>query len=121
MAPSANTINALQEKANTLEAQYSIDNTNYEALKYSAETLSRVNTKIIDISFLQALPKGAFIIELNQKKKDLSEISLKSTNPGLASSLIAEMAPRFKNVKLNGVEGSANDGFQISKITYKID
>lgn len=121
MAPSTNTITALQEQANTLETQYTKDKTNYDALKYGADTLTRINKKIIDISFLQALPRGAFIVELNQRKKESSEISLKSTNPGLASSLISEMSPRFKNVKLNGVEGSANDGFQISKITYKID
>jgi type IV pilus assembly protein PilN len=121
MAPSTSTINVLREKADALEAEYKKDNINYEALKYGVDSLTRINKKLIDISFLQALPRGAFIIELNQKKKDLSEISLKSTNPGLASSLILEMSSRFKNVKLNGVEGSANDGFQISKITYRID
>ena len=54
-------------------------------------------------------------------KKELSEITIKSSDPSLSSSLVGAMSTRFKNVKLNGVEGSGNDGNQISKITYKIN
>ena len=121
MAPSADTIKVIQEKGNALEQEYMANNTNYEGLKYNVETINQTNKKMIDISFLQSLPRGAYVVELNQNKKELSEITIKSSDPSLSSSLVGAMSTRFKNVKLNGVEGSGNDGNQISKITYKIN
>jgi hypothetical protein len=62
-----------------------------------------------------------YIVDITQKRKDVSEISLKSMDPAQVSMVINSMSMIFKNVKLLAVESNQEDIFQLSKITYQVE
>jgi len=106
-------INRLQTEVNTLKAGQD----NYE---HWIKDVAGTNDKILDVSYLTALPTGIYVVELDQKRKELSVLTVKSNDQSLVSNVMEVLSKNYKNVKLLGVESSPDDFYQTSKISYQV-
>ena len=89
--------------------------------KKGADLIGGGNNKVFDVSFLQTIPAGIFIVDLNQKRTGISEVNLRTIDPTLTNNVIIEMSKIYKNVKLLGVESTGeNDTFKTLKINYEM-
>jgi hypothetical protein len=85
------------------------------------ELIGGGNNKVFDVTFLQSIPAGIFIVDLNQRRTGISEVNLKTIDPTLTNNVILEMSKIYKNVKLLGVESTGeNDTFKTLKINYEM-
>ncbi len=119
--PSNAEIEVLQAKSDKIDAEVTAAKSIFNAHKNWVENVNKINTKLINVTFLEAIPSGMYIVDITQKRKDVSEISLKSMDPAQVSMVINSMSMIFKNVKLLAVESNQEDVFQLSKITYQVE
>jgi ABC-type Fe2+-enterobactin transport system substrate-binding protein len=119
--PSKAEIDALQSKSLLVEAEVTKLRTGYVSYRHWVDQINKQNEKVLNISFLQQLPNGLYVTDMTQKRKDLSEISVKAADPALVSQSINLMSNQFKNVKLLAVEANQEDLYQLSKITYRVE
>ena len=119
--PSKAEIDALQSKSLLVEAEVAKLRTGYVSYRHWVDQINKQNEKVLNISFLQQLPNGLYVTDMTQKRKDLSEISVKAADPVLVSQSINLMSKQFKNVKLLAVEANQEDLYQLSKITYRVE
>jgi hypothetical protein len=93
----------------------------FEEAKKWADLVGAGNNKVFDVSFLQTIPAGVFIVTLDQKRTGISDVNLKTIDPTLTNNVILEMSKIYKNVKLLGMEsGGENDAFKTLKINYEM-
>lgn len=119
--PSDQDILILNQKSEIADKDLASIKNKYEEAKKWADTIGGGNNKVFDLSFLQNIPNGIFILDLNQKRTGISEVNLKTNDPTLTNDVIIEMNKNYKNVKLLGVEStSENDVFKTLKINYEM-
>jgi hypothetical protein len=93
----------------------------FDASKHLLDKIGKTNQKILNLTYLQELPTGVYVVDVSQKRKLPSEISLKAIDASLVASAIGNMSRTFKNVKLMAVESNREDMYQLSKITYQVE
>jgi type IV pilus assembly protein PilN len=119
--PSDQDIAMLKAKSTLTDNDLSKIKAKYEEAKKWSDLIGGGNNKVFDVSFLQAIPAGVFIVDLNQKRTSISEVNLKTIDPTLANNVILEMGKIYKNVRLLGMESAGeNDAFKTLKINYEM-
>jgi type IV pilus assembly protein PilN len=119
--PSDEDIAALNAKSTVADSDLAKIKSKYEEAKKWADGIGAGNNKVFDVSFLQTIPAGVFIVDLNQNRMGISVVNLKTIDPTLANSVILEMSKIYKNVQLLGMEsGGENDAFKTLKINYEM-
>ena len=119
--PSDEDIASLNAKSTLADNDLAKIKNKYEEAKKWADLVGAGNNKVFDVSFLQTIPAGVFIVDLNQKRMGVSDVNLKTIDPTLTNSVILEMSKIYKNVKLLGMEsGGENDSFKTLKINYEM-
>ena len=119
--PSDEDIAALNAKSTLADSDLAKIKSKYEEAKKWADLIGAGNNKVFDVSFLQTIPAGVFIVDLNQNRMGISVVNLKTIDPTLANSVILEMSKIYKNVQLLGMEsGGENDAFKTLKINYEM-
>ena len=119
--PSDDDIAALNARSTLADNDLAKIKSKYEEAKKWAGQVGAGNNKVFDVSFLQTIPAGVFIVDLNQKRTGTSDVNLKTIDPILTNNVILEMSKIYKNVKLLGMEsGAENDAFKKLKITYEM-
>ena len=119
--PSDQDIAILNEKSTIADNELAKIKSKYDEAKKYLDLIGGGNNKVLDVSFLQSIPTGVFIVDLNQNRAGTSEVNLKTIDPTLTNIVIIEMSKIYKNVKLLGVEsGNENDAFKTLKITYEM-
>ncbi len=119
--PSDEDIAILNAKSIITDSDLAKIKNKYEEAKKWSDLIGEGNNKVFDVSFLQSIPAGIFIVDLNQKRTGISEVNLKTIDPTLTNNVIIEMSKIYKNVKLLGVESAGeNDIFKTLKINYEM-
>jgi len=119
--PSDQDIAILNGKSAIADSDLAKIKSKYEEAKKWAELIGGGNNKVFDVTFLQSIPAGIFIVDLNQRRTGISEVNLKTIDPTLTNNVILEMSKIYKNVKLLGVESTGeNDTFKTLKINYEM-
>ena len=118
--PSNEEIDQLQNQLTSVQQQATKDKQQFEETKHWVDDVGKTNGAMLDLAFLQSLPPGVYVVDIYQKRKDLSEIHLKSVDPALVSTFMGVMSERYKNVKLMGVESNPTDLLQLFKISYQV-
>lgn len=118
--PSQSEIDELQAKIGLLQTEVNTLQTDQSSYSHWVKDVAGTNEKILDISYLSQVPVGVYVVELDQKRKEVSVLTVKSNDQSLVSSLMAVLSEKYKNVKLMGVESSPEDFYQTSKISYQV-
>ena len=118
--PTQSGIDVLQTKINTLQTDVNVLKSEQEAYDHWIDGIARVNERVLDISYLGEIPAGVYVVELEQKRKDVSILTFKSNDQSLVFSVMAVLAKKYKDVKLLAVESSPDDFYQTSKISYQV-
>jgi type IV pilus assembly protein PilN len=119
--PSDEDIASLNAKSTLADNDLAKIKNKYEEAKKWADLVGAGNNKVFDVSFLQTIPAGVFIVTLDQKRTGISDVNLKTIDPTLTNNVILEMSKIYKNVKLLGMEsGGENDAFKTLKINYEM-
>jgi hypothetical protein len=119
--PSALDMEELQSREFSAAKELKEIKADLETSKNWLNQVGKLNKKVLNISFLQELPSGVYVVDVFQKRKDPSELSLKATDTSKVSLATDLMSTKFKNVKLLGVESNREDAYQLSKITYQVE
>ena len=119
--PSSQEAEDLQLRKFAAENDFKSLKEDFDASKHLLDKIGKTNQKILNLSYLQELPSGVYVIDISQKRKMPSEITLKAVDASLVSTTMNNMSSIFKNVKLMAVETNREDMYQLSKITYQVE
>ena len=119
--PSSQEAEDLQLRKFAAENDFKSLKEDFDASKHLLDKIGKTNQKILNLSYLQELPSGVYVIDISQKRKMPSEITLKAVDASLVSTTMNNMSSIFKNVKLMAVETNRDDMYQLSKITYQVE
>lgn len=118
--PSQSEIDVLQANINTLQTDLNELKTQNDKYDHWITGVAKLNDKVLDITYLSEIPSGVYVIDLNQQRKDLSILTVKSNDQSLVSNVMLLLSKKYKNVKLMAVESNPEDFYQISKISYQV-
>lgn len=113
-------IESLQTKIGVLQSEVAKSKADYDSYQHWLKDVAAQNKKMLDLSFLDKVPSGVFVVELSQQRDELSLLVVKSTDQSLVSDMLPKLGASFRNVKLMGVESGSDDFYQTSKISYQV-
>jgi type IV pilus assembly protein PilN len=118
--PSQSEIDDLQTKIGLLQTEVNTIKAEQDNYQHWVKDVIGTNEKILDISYLSEVPNGVYVIDLDQRRKESSLLTVKSNDQSLVSNLMTLLSANYKNVKLMGVESTPEDFYQTSKISYQV-